>query len=129
MPAVSIMVVDDEASVRESLSAFIEDRGFDVLSASSAEDALEKLGRNRVDIVIVDMRLPGMDGNSFIRKAYNNWPEVKFLVYTGSTNYSLPLSLADIGIRTEDVFRKPLHDMNVFIDAINRLSKKESGSR
>ncbi len=123
-PQIRVLVVDDESSVRISLAGYLEDRGFKVLSAGSAEEALEALATEPVDVAIVDIRLPRMDGNTLIPKAAEMQPSLKFLIYTGSAEYHLPPSLADIGIGVDEVFRKPLSDLRVMAEAIHRLATK-----
>lgn len=121
MTDVKILVVDDENVVCSNVIAFLEDEGFTVFSATSGEDALRLLHSKDVDVGIIDMRLPGIDGNTFIMRAHEMKPIMKFLIHTGSTNYSLPSSLVDLGISPNQVFRKPLLDMGLLVSAIHRL--------
>ena len=121
---ISILVVDDEDMVRLNLVAFLEDEGFDVCSANSGEEALRMLEEQKVDVGIIDMRLPGMDGNTLILKAHERYPGLKFLIHTGSTNSTLPEVLKEIGIRNRYVFQKPVVDINVMINAIQSLMDK-----
>ena len=115
------MVVDDEEMVRLSLTDFLEDEGFIVYSASKDTEVMEILEESPVDVAIIDMRLPGVDGNALIQKVNDIRPEMKFLIHTGTTDYSLPLSLKNMGIKREHVFKKPLMDMNIIVDAIKSV--------
>ena len=121
MSEIKILVVDDENVVCSNVIAFLEDEGFTVFSATSGEEALNLLHTRDVDVGIIDMRLPGIDGNTFIMRAHEMKPIMKFLIHTGSTNYSLPTSLVDLGISPNQVFRKPLLDMGMLVSAIHRL--------
>ena len=58
----SVLIVDDELGIRESLGAVLRDEGFAVDAVESAEAALEWLGRKRCDVLVLDIWLPGMDG-------------------------------------------------------------------
>ena len=58
----TVLVVDDEASWRELLGGFVESLGFRAESASSAEEALELIRRSPPDMVLLDVRMPGMSG-------------------------------------------------------------------
>ncbi len=118
---IKILVVDDENVVSTNLVAFLEDEGFSVLSAASGEEALALLAEQAVDVGIIDMRLPGIDGNTLILKAHAMQPLMKFLIHTGSANYSLPKRLSAIGLAPGQVFRKPLPDLSVLTRAINAL--------
>ena len=117
-----VLLVDDESTVRTTLAAYLEDEGLEVVPAESAEDALRIVERDGpFGVCIMDMRLPGMDGNAFILRAHRIQPSMKFLIHTGSMTYVLPQSLMDIGIRTEQVFQKPVIDMEAMIRAIREL--------
>jgi len=116
-----VLVVDDEAAVRNNLVAFLEDEGFEVREAESGEAALQLLEQEDFAVGIIDLRLPGMDGDALIIATSSRKPSMKFLVHTGSSTYALPPALIDIGMTPEDVFRKPINDMGLLADAIRRL--------
>ena len=120
-----ILIVDDENLVRENLVAYCEDEGFDVTSAESGERALEILKTGRFDIDIIDMRLPGIDGNAVIQQAHAINGGMKFLIHTGSTNYSLPQELVSIGLTSSDILRKPISDMNQLRDKILEIARTQ----
>lgn len=109
-----IMIVDDEAQIRMNLTDYFEDCGYRVVSAMCAEDALEMVAQEVPDLCVVDMRLPGMDGNDFIENVLESWPGVKIIIHTGSTEYSLPVRLVDMGVKPDDVLKKPVYDLGVF---------------
>ncbi|WP_239061126.1 response regulator [Desulfovibrio sp. JC022] len=94
---------------------------FIVHEAESTEDALQLLESYRVDLVIVDMRLPGMDGTTFINNVSAKWPDLKFIVYTVSPEYGIPAELARVPFVSNSVFFKPLPFCEVMIDEIRRM--------
>ena len=114
-----VLVVDDEIMIRINLMAYLEDEGFDVQCAESGEDALELLRSQRFDVGIIDMRLPGMDGNAFILRAHALDAHMRFIIHTGSTEYSLPNELIELGLNSRDVLLKPIADMNILVEAVN----------
>lgn len=123
--AFDILIVDDEDSVRENLAIFLEDEGFSVVEAITAELALEQIIEKQFRYLIVDMRLPAMDGSELIRKAHAMDSQQRFLIHTASTEFSLPEELKLLGVRSEDVFHKPLTDMTVITQALERLSERD----
>lgn len=125
MSPVKILLVDDEEIVRITLEAYLEDEGYTVLSAISGEEALEMLADEIIDVGIIDMRLPGIDGNTLIVKLNKLQPEMKFIIHTGSMGYSIPESLSGIGISEELVFKKPIKSMLKFTEMIRTLTKKK----
>ncbi len=67
MPSVHILLVDDDALLRRSLAFNLEQAGYGVTTAASAEDALALVARDRPDLVLLDIGLPGMDGLDALR--------------------------------------------------------------
>ena len=64
----TFLIVDDSASMRQLVAFTIKDAGYDVLLAENGKDALEKISRAKVDMVITDLNMPEMDGITFIRE-------------------------------------------------------------
>src|SRR5207237_5189697 len=58
----SVLIVDDEAGIRQSLAGVLQDEGYGAESVESGEECLEFLGKNRCDVVLLDIWLPAMDG-------------------------------------------------------------------
>ena len=121
---IRVLVVDDEPHIRTSLMNYLEDTGFNTLSSESAEEALEILKSTPVDVVVVDIRLPKMDGNSLIIQMNQIRPGMQFLIFTGSAVYKLPRSVERLGVSPEDVFYKPISDLGVIAEAIHRKMQK-----
>ncbi len=115
---IKVLIVEDEAMVREILRDYLEDEGYQVKVVESAEIGLEILNTNEFHIVIVDIRLSNMDGNTFIIKAKAKIKDLQFLIHTGSTDYVIPSELVKIGITSEHLFNKPQKDMSVISKAI-----------
>lgn len=113
MKTIRVLVLDDDKTVRESLTAYLEDIGYEVWAAVDAESALARLARDPVDAAIVDIRLPGMNGEKFIRAAHEHWSQMVFLVYTGSPTFQTPDDIGGFERVSEQVFVKPLQDMGL----------------
>lgn len=116
-----ILIIEDEEMVRMNLEDFLEDEGADVKSAESGEKGLEFLNDKKFDMAVVDMRLPGMDGNTFIKKAKKMQPELSIIIHTGSAFYSLPSELRELGITEDHILLKPLSDMGILSRTVNKL--------
>jgi CheY-like chemotaxis protein len=119
---IHVLIVDDESLITSSLMAFLEDEGMSPMSAASGEEAIEILQEDKAfDVCIMDMRLPGMDGNTAIRAIHKLCPKMRFIVHTGSVDYIIPTDLKSLGIREAHLFHKPLADMNLIVKAIRSL--------
>lgn len=124
---VLVLLLDDHASLRRNLMALLEDEGFLVKEASSGEEALHMLHDTVVDVVIVDIRLPGMNGNEFIKSAHTVYPDLHFLIHTGVADYAMPDELRRFGLTEDCVFQKPLSDIQALFTCLRTLSGKERG--
>jgi CheY-like chemotaxis protein len=122
-----ILVVDDEESIRRCLRAYLEDDGFEVITAESGEEGIEVLKRRAADGAIVDIRLPGMDGGEFMERAHRLCPGMEFLIHTGSVGYSPAPSLEAIGVSEARVFQKPVKDISLLTAALRRLLSDGGG--
>lgn len=116
-----ILLIDDEPGLIFSLTAFLEDEGYHVQSTSTGEDALHNLKDDHFDAVIIDIRLPGKDGNQVMLEAIESGCKARFLIHTGSADYQLPQALATHGISQSDIFLKPLADLDILCKALNAL--------
>ena len=85
----TILVVEDHADARELIAAVLESAGARVLLASSAEDAIDQVGRIRPDVLLTDLGLPGEDGYGLLRRfqdLHPNAPAVALTAYARSTD-------------------------------------------
>ncbi|MFN7975221.1 MAG: sigma-54 dependent transcriptional regulator [Acidobacteriota bacterium] len=79
----SVLIVEDEAYVRASLADMLREREFDVAECASAEDALLTIRRTPVDLVLTDLRMPGMGGLELVARVREAAPDVPIVVLTG----------------------------------------------
>ena len=80
---IDILIVDDEKDFVEMLSLRLVDEGHKVRSAFTGEDGLEALDRGECDVVILDIRMPGMDGITALKAIKSRHPVVEVILLTG----------------------------------------------
>ncbi|MEP6818289.1 MAG: PAS domain S-box protein [bacterium] len=83
VPSLSILVIDDEQAVRETLAEMLQLMGHRVLLAESGQSALQTLGANNCDLVFTDLAMPEMDGWETSREIRKHWPEMNVVLVTG----------------------------------------------
>jgi DNA-binding response OmpR family regulator len=79
----AILLVDDEASIRLTLGALLERAGYRVSTAEGGEAAIALLDRHAFDVMVVDLKMPGMDGMQVVAGARQRQPDIAIIVLTG----------------------------------------------
>jgi PAS domain S-box-containing protein len=90
VPKLSILVVDDEPAVRETLAEMLELMGHRVVLAESGQSALQLLGANECELVFTDLAMPDMDGWETSREIRKRWPDMNVVLVTGYGSGTLP---------------------------------------
>jgi DNA-binding NtrC family response regulator len=75
-------VVDDELSIRESLGAWLRQDGFEVDTAADGDAALAKTSEHRYEIMLIDVKMPEMDGLTLLKKLKENEPDIAVVMMT-----------------------------------------------
>ncbi|MBF0566386.1 MAG: response regulator [Nitrospirae bacterium] len=78
-----VLIIDDEEIVRRSCKRVLETEGYDVVLASSGENALLEMEKDAFDLVITDLIMPDMDGFELIQSIKTRWPKHRIVVMTG----------------------------------------------
>src|ERR1700741_1767507 len=78
-----LLLVEDEAPLREAIAEQLADRGYRVDQADSGEEALSRLADFAFDVIITDLRLPGIDGSAVVDAAVDRYPDIVAIVVTG----------------------------------------------
>lgn len=121
---IRVLIVDDEDRFRKTTEAILQKRGFAVRSAADGLQALETLGRESFDVVVLDLKMPGKDGNDILREIQQRWPELQVILLTGHGSYEAAVA----GLRRGAFYylSKPC-DIDVLIDRIREaFARKES---
>ncbi len=78
-----ILIVDDEEGVRDGLSELLKDEGYTVLCAEDGEEALKILRTTSIDLILTDMRMPGMSGIDLLKKVHEINDKLGVIILTG----------------------------------------------
>ena len=79
----TILVADDEKNIREGLGEYLRLDGYDVALAVDGKDGVQKVDRGDIDLVITDLRMPGLSGGELLRHVASRYPSVPVIVLTG----------------------------------------------
>lgn len=121
---ISVLIVDDDELVSDSIAAFLEDEGFNVATAGSAEEALAILKSSDFHVCITDFTLPGMDGESLIIIAHEESPRTSFIMHSGF-NFSPTEQLLNTGFTLDNVMSKPIIKLNLLSRKIRQLAEQD----
>ena len=93
-----ILVVDDEASIRELLTRTLALTEYDVEAVADGNTALERLRLASYDLLIADLRMPGMDGLTLIREARRLHPALRVIIITGYSSESSAIEAVNLAV-------------------------------
>ena len=96
-PACTVLCVDDEPNILAALKRTLRGAGFGALTAGSGAEALEILEKLPVDIVLSDMRMPGIDGAQLLEQVHTRWPHVVRILLTGHADQGSTVSAINRG--------------------------------
>ena len=102
----TLLIADDEKNIRSGLQMAFEDEGYQVITASDGNEAWEKLQKNIVDLVITDLRMPGMDGYELLKRISSSYPTLPVIVLTGHGTIETAVETMRDG--AIDFFTKPV---------------------
>jgi DNA-binding NtrC family response regulator len=78
-----LLIADDDSATREMMGAFFREKGYFVFLAENGEEALHLLGEEKIDLVISDYQMPGMDGRELVRRINRFHPSLPIILITG----------------------------------------------
>ncbi|APG25250.1 MAG: sigma-54 dependent transcriptional regulator [Syntrophotalea acetylenica] len=113
----TILVVDDEQSIRESLDGILQDEGFRTLFSETGEGALTLLTEETPDLILLDIWLPGIDGLETLRRIRENNPEQLVIMMSGHGTIETAVKATKLG--AYDFIEKPLSLEKVLISIEN----------
>ncbi|HLA33633.1 MAG TPA: HD domain-containing phosphohydrolase [Rhodocyclaceae bacterium] len=119
----SLLLVDDEASILSSLRRLLRPAGYKIHTAESGKAGLAVLERERVDLVISDMRMPEMDGAQFLEQVRNRWPGIVRILLTGYADITSTIDAINRG----EIYRyiaKPWDDNDLVLIIRDALEQR-----
>jgi DNA-binding NtrC family response regulator len=122
VPNPRILVIDDEMIVCESCKRILEEEGYEVETALSGREAFEKMRQNPFDIVITDLKMPGIDGMEVLRTFRRDYPDAIIIMITGFSTVETAVEAMKLG--AFDYIPKPFTPDEVSIVVRKAIEKK-----
>lgn len=121
-----ILVVDDERGMCEFLRFLLQEEGYEVEVAHSGDQALAKVQQSRYQLILADIKMPGLDGLEMLRKLREADEETVVIVMTGYS--SLDSAIKAIQYDASDYLTKPFDDPDAVLAAVERGLSGQSAS-
>jgi CheY-like chemotaxis protein len=115
-----ILVIDDEQSIRDLLDRLLRRKGYDVVLAESGRKGLELFRRERPDVIVLDLKMPEMDGLTVLRQIRSLNRSQPVIVLTGSRTAEMEQQVRALGV-TEYIAKG--FSLHLLGDALKRLLK------
>ena len=112
-----VLVVDDEPAARSGLEILLKQEGFDVRTAGSGADALESWAEQPADLVVTDLRMPGMDGLELVARLHDLEPTLPVIVVTSDSEVATAVAAVRAG--ANDYLTKPI-DLDALLVSIDQ---------
>ena len=121
-----ILVVDDEEGIRSFLAEALESEGHQVVQAADGERALRLLAERGFELLITDLKMPGLDGLELMRRVRAEQPELEIVMLTAHGTVETAVEAMKLG--AFDYLQKPI-DVDVLAEKIKQASAKSRRSR
>ncbi len=118
-----LLIIDDDTIVRQSVVAYLEDSGFHVLEAGDGPSGLEAFRRYNPDLVITDLRMPGMDGLQVLKEIHEQNPDIPVIVISGAGVMGDVVEALRLG--ASDYMIKPIVDMEMLVHSVSKTLERQ----
>ena len=119
----TILIVDDEVNIRNGLVQAVEMEGYEGIPAADGEEAWNIINSREIDMVITDLRMPGLDGSSLLKKIYSSYPTLPVVVLTGHGTIEDAVTAMQNG--AVDFLTKPVNLNHLFVLIKKSLSARD----
>jgi two-component system, NtrC family, nitrogen regulation response regulator NtrX len=122
-----VLVVDDERNIRRTLQMVLEGEGYSVEALESAEELLPRLTTTPIDVIMLDVRLPNMDGLTALEKIREDHHEIPVIMISGHATLEEAVRAMTIG--ASDFLEKPLSRERVLVTVKNAIERRALSAR
>ena len=117
-----VLLVDDEEEFVETLAERMRSRGMDVATSNSGGDALDLIGREPYDVVVLDLQMPGMDGLEALARIKRRKPDIQVVLLTGHATVQKGVEAMKLGAL--EFLEKPI-DLSTLSEIIHKANAEK----
>ncbi|MHC4886607.1 MAG: response regulator [Planctomycetota bacterium] len=118
----TVLIIDDEEILRDSMKDFLEDRDYQVFTASDGQQGLNTFAQEHPDLVLTDLRMPEVDGLDVLKKITEIAPDTPIIVLSGTGDIDDSVQALKLG--AWDYLLKPIKDMSIILHAIDSVLER-----
>jgi DNA-binding NtrC family response regulator len=125
MPGFRVLLVDDETIFTKNMSKLLKNRGYTVTAANSGDAAIRELEQNPADVIVLDLKMPGMDGITTLKEIMKLGLFTETLILTGHGSIDSALEAMKLG--AHDYLTKPCEIDELVAKIESAWGKKQGG--
>lgn len=118
-----ILIVDDAPNIRATLKSLLVDGGHDVFTSETGEQALKIISEDHFDLMLLDVKLPGIDGLQTLEKLHHIRPQLKIIMISGHADVEMAVKATRLG--AYNFLEKPLNPEKVLLEVKNLKDRKQ----
>ncbi len=122
-----ILIIDDDENITQVVAAILEDKGYQVDVANSGNEAIRKSEANHYDLMLIDIRLPDMEGTELLTKIHDTTPKVRKIIVTGYPTLQNAVSAVNSG--ADAYIMKPFDVEKMLATVAEQLQKQKQERR
>ncbi len=117
-----VLVVDDEESIRNILQRILKEAGYDAVTAANGQEALDKVSQLTPEVVVLDIKMPGMSGMEVLQRIAANWPDVCVVMASALGDAQIAVEAMKLG--AYDYITKPFSRADLLLKVRRALEKR-----
>ena len=121
-----ILVIDDDENITKVVAAILRDKGYSVDTASSGNETIKKTQKNHYDLMLIDIRLPDMEGTELLTKIRDTTPKIRKIIVTGYPTLNNAITAVNKGA---DAYVMKPFDVEKMLETVKEQLEKQMQER